>query len=101
MRFHSTRGMFQLDQVPATWFPRHRDPPPDVAREGSRKGAFARFGFGSAAAHEAVEAASGLLQGPLDLEELGRDLVLMRPAELLGEAGDAPRELVERGGQWR
>ena len=25
------------DQVPATWFLRHRDPPPGVAREGSRK----------------------------------------------------------------
>jgi hypothetical protein len=41
MRFFNARGMFSSDQVPATWFLRHQDPPPDVAREGSRKGAFA------------------------------------------------------------
>lgn len=80
MRSERGRGMFVLDQVPATWFLRHRDPPPGVAREGSREGAFARCGDerlmsrSLAATYETLEPAAGLLQGALDLVQLSRRL---------------------------
>ena len=102
MRFRGRRCMFLFDQVPATWFPRHRDPPPGVAREGSLTGAFARYErLRSVAADESIEPAGRLLQRPLDLEQLDGQLVVGGAAVALREARDPLRELVECGGQWR
>ena len=71
MRSRRRRGMLVIDQVPATWFPRHRDPPPGVAREGSRTpGAFAFFGV-----H--LRARSGLAQ----MRSITRSEVALAPGE--------------------
>src|SRR4051794_19247366 len=95
--------MIRLDQVPATWFPRHRDPPPGVAREGSRTpGAFAYFWVflvrpALHAIDQALEASGRGPQRALDLEQITGDVLVGGCGASLGRLGDATGQVFEAG----